>query len=144
MRAQSCLTVCDPLDYIPPGSSVHGHFQARILERVAIFSSRGSSWCRDQTCIFWVSHIADGFFTHWAIRKALIITIGHDKDWLASVGSEMAEDSTSRGPWASYTGCNTLAKWHTHQHYDSSEASCKNAKKWVVTQLLKTPAPSSE
>ena len=33
---QSCLTLCDPVDYNPPGSSVHGIFQARILEWVAI------------------------------------------------------------------------------------------------------------
>ena len=44
--AQSCLTVCDPLGCSPPGSSVRGIFQARILEWVAIFS-RGSSQPRD-------------------------------------------------------------------------------------------------
>ena len=43
MRAQSCLNICDPMDYSLPGSSVHGIFQARILEWVAIFYSRGSS-----------------------------------------------------------------------------------------------------
>ena len=40
---------CDPLDYIPPDSSVHGILQARILEWVAISFSRGSSWTREQT-----------------------------------------------------------------------------------------------
>ena len=54
------VTLCDPMDYSPPGSSVHGIFQARILEWVAISSSRESSWCRDQTC---VSCTAGGFFT---------------------------------------------------------------------------------
>ena len=44
--AQSCLTLCDPMDYNPPGSSEHGIFQARILEWVAISFSRGSSWSR--------------------------------------------------------------------------------------------------
>ena len=44
--AQSCLTLCDPTDYSPPGSSVHGILQARILEWVAIPSSRGSSRAR--------------------------------------------------------------------------------------------------
>ena len=39
--AQSCL--CDPVDYSPPGSSIHGILQARILEWVAISFSRGSS-----------------------------------------------------------------------------------------------------
>ena len=40
---QSCLTLWDPVDYSPPGSSVHGILHARILEWVAMPSSRGSS-----------------------------------------------------------------------------------------------------
>ena len=44
-------TLCNPMDHSPPGSSVHGILQARILEWVAISSSRGSSWPRDRTCI---------------------------------------------------------------------------------------------
>jgi len=40
---QSCPTLCDPLYYIPPGSSVHRVLQARILRWVAMLSSRGSS-----------------------------------------------------------------------------------------------------
>ena len=51
---------CNPMDCSPPGSSVHGISQARILEWVAIAFSRGSSQPRDQTCI---SYIAGGFFT---------------------------------------------------------------------------------
>ena len=47
--AQSCPTLCDPTDCSPPGSSVHGIPQARILEQVAIPFSRGSSQPRDQT-----------------------------------------------------------------------------------------------
>ena len=43
VNAQSCPTLCDPMDSSPPGSSVHEIFQARILESVAISSSRGSS-----------------------------------------------------------------------------------------------------
>ena len=47
--AQSHLTLCHPMDYstIPPGSSVHGISQARILKWVAISISRGSSWTRN-------------------------------------------------------------------------------------------------
>ena len=52
--AQSCPTLCDPMDCNPPGSSVHGILQARILEWVTMPSSRGSSQ---------VSRIAGGFFT---------------------------------------------------------------------------------
>ena len=44
-----CLSLCDRMDYSPPGSSVHGILQARILEWVAVSFSRGSSWPRGQT-----------------------------------------------------------------------------------------------
>ena len=46
---QSCLTLCDRMDCSPPDSTFHGIVQARILERLAIFYSRESSWPRDQT-----------------------------------------------------------------------------------------------
>ena len=46
--APSCLTLCDPVECSPPGSSVHGILQARILKWVAIPFARGSSWPRDQ------------------------------------------------------------------------------------------------
>ena len=65
--APSCLTLCDPMDYSLPGSSVHGILQARILEWVAMPSSRGSSQPRVQTQ---VSGIIDRFFTIWATREA--------------------------------------------------------------------------
>ena len=45
--AQSCLTLCDPMDCNPPGSSVQGIFQARILEQFAISYSKGSCQSRD-------------------------------------------------------------------------------------------------
>ena len=51
--AQSCLTLCNPVDCSLPGCSVHGILQARVLERAAISFSRGSSRPRDQT---WVSY----------------------------------------------------------------------------------------
>ena len=49
--AQSCPTLCDPMDCSPSGSSVHGILQARILEWVVISSSRRSSQLRNRTCI---------------------------------------------------------------------------------------------
>ena len=57
----------DPMDCSPPGFSVHGILQARILESVAILFSWGSSWPMDQTQ---VSRIAGRFFTIWATREA--------------------------------------------------------------------------
>ena len=53
----SCVRLCDPVDQSPPGSSVHGISQARILGWVAISSSRGSFPPRNQTCISYVSFI---------------------------------------------------------------------------------------
>ena len=50
-HTQSCPTLCDPMDCSLPGSSVHGVFQERILEWVAISSPRGTSPPRDQTGI---------------------------------------------------------------------------------------------
>ena len=65
--AQSCPTLCDPMNCSPPGSSVHGIFLARILEWVAISSSRGSSQPRDWTCISYVS--CRGILYCWATRS---------------------------------------------------------------------------
>jgi len=66
---QSCLTLCNPLDYTPPGYSVPGILQARKLEWVAIPFSRGSSQPKDQTN---VSCIAGRCFTIWATREGSI------------------------------------------------------------------------
>ena len=75
---QSCLTLCHAVDYSPPGSSVHGLLQARILGWVAMPPSRGSSWPRDWT---WVSYNPLFFTTsttweanlrthsHWKVRE---------------------------------------------------------------------------
>ena len=61
-------TLCDPMDCVLPGSSIHVFLQARILGWVAISFSRGSSWPRDWTQ---VSRIAGRCFTFWATREAL-------------------------------------------------------------------------
>ena len=65
---QSCPTLCDPMDSSLPGSSIHGIFQARVLEWVAISFSRGSSRPKDRTR---VSLIAGRRFTVWATRESL-------------------------------------------------------------------------
>ena len=59
--AQSCPTLCDPVDCSLPGSSVHGILQARVLDWVAISFSR--DWIQ-------VSHIAGRCFIVWATREA--------------------------------------------------------------------------
>ena len=69
---QSYPTLCDPMDCSPAGSSVHGIFQARVLEWVAIAFTRGSSPPRDWTRISSVSRIAGRFFSHWAVLQRKI------------------------------------------------------------------------
>ena len=64
--AQSCPTFIDPKDCSLPGFSLHGILQARVLEWVAISSSRGSSWPRNRT---WVSCIPGKHFNLWATRE---------------------------------------------------------------------------
>ena len=75
MRASSVThsypTLCDSMDCSPPGSSVHGIFQARILEWAAISSSKGPSQPRDQTCLSCVTCVASGFFTAEPLGKVL-------------------------------------------------------------------------
>ena len=62
---QSCLTVCNLMDCSPPGSSVQGFLQTRILESVAMPSSRGSSPLRDQTRVPYISCIVKLVLYHW-------------------------------------------------------------------------------
>ena len=74
-------TLCDPMDYILPGFSVHGIFQARVLEWVAISFSRGSSRHKDWTR---VSCIAGRCFTLWVTREA---TKGRWRKWQKSAAA---------------------------------------------------------
>ena len=67
---QVCLTLCDPMDCSLTGSLVHRIFQARILEWVAMPSSRGSSQPRDQMHVLYLC-IAREFFTTSTIQEAL-------------------------------------------------------------------------
>ena len=89
--AQSCPTLCNPMDCSLPGFSIHGIFQARILEWVAISFSRGSSQPRDQTPVSRIAAVAAAkllqacptlcdpisgrHFTIWATREDLTSTI---------------------------------------------------------------------
>ena len=58
-----------------PGSSVHGIFQARILEGIIIFSSRGSSQLRDGTQVLVSSAMAGRFFTTWEAHPRLLVNL---------------------------------------------------------------------
>ena len=73
--AQSCPTLCDPMDCSLPGSSVHWILQARILEWVAISFSRESSWPRDWTQVSCIA--GRRRFTVWATRERSVQTLSH-------------------------------------------------------------------
>ena len=73
---QSCPTLCDPTDCSPPGSSVRGILQVRILEWIAMSFSRGSSRLRDRTQVF---GITGRFFTVWATWEWFFVTEGYSQ-----------------------------------------------------------------
>ena len=71
--AQSHPTLCDPMDCSPPGSSVHGTLQARILEWVATPSTRGSSWHRARICPSHIPCSTGRLFTAEPLGKPLCV-----------------------------------------------------------------------
>ena len=72
----SCVWLfCDPMDYSPPGSSVHGISQEGMLEWVAISFSRGSSWPRDWICVSCISCIGRWILYHWATREPVCVCV---------------------------------------------------------------------
>ena len=78
---QLCPTLCNPMDYSPPGSSVHGIFQARILEWGAMPSSRGSSWPRNRTRISVSPALAGEFFTNCHLGSIKFGIFGQRNWW---------------------------------------------------------------
>ena len=116
--AQTCPTLCDPMDCSLPGSSVHGIFQAIVLEWIAISFSRGSSQPRDWTP---VSRIVDRRFTVWATRRVLVSS-NYLQLYTKLVFSKMQSWSTSRVSgfcccclfvifWPSHMTCGILIPW---------------------------------
>ena len=65
-----CPTLCDSMDRSPPGSSLYGILQARILEWVVISFSMGSSQPRDQISHSWICYISRQILYHWATWEA--------------------------------------------------------------------------
>ena len=79
---KQCLTLCNTMD-CPPGSSLQGISQARMLESIAISFSRGSSWPRDQTLISCVSCNCRWILYHWSpFLRVLILFMRASSSWL--------------------------------------------------------------
>ena len=84
--AQLCLILYDPMDCSPPGSSVHGILQTRILEWLAISSSRGASWCRDQAPVPWGFCTGRQILHHWVTWEVPSVYHIHFHPWLGYLG----------------------------------------------------------
>ena len=86
--AKLCPIVCNPVDCNPPGFSIHGISQARILEWIAIPFSRGSFWPRGQTHVSYFSCIADGFFITEPLGSPINLAKGlHNKPVVDNIGN---------------------------------------------------------
>ena len=102
---QSCLTLCAPMDYRPPGSSVHAILQARILEWAAVPSSRISSGPRGQTCVSYPSCLGRGFFIPITIREAQDIDLNRLQSYLLSGTSSFLRIISTSGSCSCVCAC---------------------------------------
>ena len=142
-----------PMDCSPPGSSVHGIFQARILEWVAISSSRGSSWPGDRTPILRSPEMEGRFFitgTTWAAprfnnlykisqlaasRAKTRIMIQHSpsqppKQWhWETSGREFPSGLVVRVLHFHCGGLGSIPGWKTVPHAEQSSQNTKKKKK---------------
>ena len=112
---QLCPTLCDPMDYSPPGSSVHGILQAKILEWVSIFSSRGYSWPRIELVSLMSSALQMGSLPLGPPGKPILglrveyatsfVCVCKGWDWLISEGLGSADSQV------------LVLRWHSgHEH----------------------------
>ena len=102
----SCLTLSDPVDCSPPGFSVRGILQARMLEWVAMPSSREYSRPRDRTHISCVSWSGRWVLYHWATREVPGSMFLTPVGWLAAVEGERQESAfKERKAWRNTKKC---------------------------------------
>ena len=146
MCAQSCLTLCSPMDCSSPGSSVHGIFQERILEWVAISFSRGSSWPRDCTrvsCVSWTCTQVHYQLSHDRSPEANQLIARHQK-WQRQTEGHIRWLTE----WWSYVWCSlgngsvnyklALAK-NICQQLNDNEATCHLPLWWLNPVLEQMP-----
>ena len=114
--------LCDPMDCSPSGSSVHGIFQERILEQVAISSSRGSSWGSGQICISCKSPALEKEMATHSSVLAWRITGTGEPGGLPSMGSHrVGHDWSDLAAAASLLQCRQiLYHWVTRENWSIS------------------------
>ena len=120
---QLCPTLCNPMDCSAPGFSVCGILQARILEWVAMPSSRGSSQPRDRTQ---GSHTAGRFFTVWSTRE--LPTFGNSLEISDYICAQLVEQ------------CIKITFWNTHTlqwgQNNSDQFLLTGVSKGLIRELL--------
>ena len=137
-------TLCNPMDCSPP-VSVHGILQARVLEWIAMPSSRRSSQRRDQTAVFCISCIAGRFFTHWATWGAQGLTQILSKRVLHLRGKPDGEVHACTGHLkvmcAEKTGSNpsiTFAPWHYNSKRNQSRSFLESSHHFIYNFIPMT------
>ena len=135
--AQLCPTLCNPKDCSPPGFSINGILQARILKWVAISFSRGSSCPRDRTRI---SCLSRQTLSHWASREVQAYMHSTDKrqhsSWDASPQASWYRDDSVLSP-----SCTSPRLQHTCC-WRSPEAEARIPRRWcypLASTLYKVP-----
>ena len=137
VKSLSCRTLCDPMDCSLSGSSVHGIFQARVLEWIAIAFSRGSSRPRNRTR---VSHIAGRHFTVWATVH------GVAKSW-----TRLSDFTSLHNGCYSLMATTSFVYQYGRQHFSTivhnflwRNGSCLKTHCWSVCQHFKCAYSSEE
>ena len=132
---QSSPTLRDPMDCSPPGSSGHGILQARILEWVAFFFSRGSFQPRDQTCVPFVSCIGRHVLYHYHHMQIAIRSMNSCYIWVLT-------------PTSPHTGCVTLSNYFyffgsqvPHLQNERNNSTCLIELLWVLSDLSREKEP---
>ena len=120
-----CPTPGDPMDCSLPGSSVHGILQARILEWIAMPSSRGSSWPRNGTCIMSPA-VAGGFFT---TSTTCLRSLGECKWWFLLL-------------WEPESCLSSSSAFDDHQLILESRRFTRSFPHMSLCQFLSEPLPS--
>ena len=132
--AQSCPTLCDPMECSPPGSSVHRILQADILEWVAMPSFRASSPLRNWTHVSCGSCIAGGFFTRWITWEAHCFFI-INKTFLYFFWRELL-DVAIKYSFKSSIQWQNMSSDYLFEVYDLTNAVlCSNNTAWNTTEF---------
>ena len=125
------VQLCDPMDCSPPGCSIHGILQSRILEWVTISFTRGSSWPRDQTCI---SCIGREILYLWSTWEAPGLILNLDNAMPSSRGSFQPQDQTQ----VSRIAGRFFIVWATRETHYTSMPCFKNplVSWWTVRPFI--------